>query len=463
MLYLHHLKEIYVNLPDWVKAPIAQIPPSVLLGKTYRQQKQFLKESATWNAKELKAYQWNQLVKVVEFAASTVPYYRDLFKKLQIPSTVQSIDQFRSIPLLTKEIVKEQRERMSSESIPQAARYPVTTGGSSGVPLKFSMDADTYGKEWAFVHDLIERYGLSPSDRKIGLRGVPFPHAEQGIYHQLNPIYRELQISPFHLTHENIKSIASDILKFRPRYLHGYPSSVSQFSTICDEIGLNRELKVKAILLVSETVYPHQLRLLQRSFDCPVISFYGHSERLIFAGTTPERSGYFTDPRYGYTELVDGELVGTGFMNMAMPMLRYQTGDEATLISGNEGQGVTSFSYLSEVKGRLLHETLIGRKGNPISLTALNMHSDLFENVRQFQFYQDTIGKADLRIVPNDHFNIVQEGKVILNAFREKVGYELNIELKLVEKVELTQRGKQMVLIQKLPVDFSQKTIQAID
>lgn len=436
----------------WVKAPIGMVPPSIMLGKHYRRQARFLEESSLWGAEELAKFQLGQLLKATEFAATTVPYYRDLFAKLGLPKKLRSIDEFLTLPFLTKEIIKEEGSRMISEAVPVSARYQVTTGGTSGTPMAFWMAAEAYSREWAFVHDLLGRYGISSSDRKIGLRGVPFPCAEQGIYYQFNPIYHELQISPFHLTEDVIRNMASIIRNFGARYIHGYPSSVSQFASIASKCGLAKELDLKGVLLVSETVYPHQLTLISEALGCPVISFYGHSERLIFAGSAFDREGYFIDPRYGYTEVIDGELIGTGFINMAMPMLRYRTGDIATIEHPVGGKGVLAFPRIPRVDGRWLQEMLVGKNGALISVTALNMHSDLFANIQRFQFYQETRGQVVLRVIPTPDFDYKRDGEVIINAFREKVGHELDVELKVVESVELTTRGKQMFLIQKLPV-----------
>ncbi|OUS12714.1 hypothetical protein A9Q89_04750 [Gammaproteobacteria bacterium 53_120_T64] len=451
MIFLQELKELYLSLPLWVKTPIAKLPPSFVLGKDYRKQLRFLNESSNWSADQYIEFQRNKLFEVVEFSVTTVPYYRDLFRKLNIPARLQSMDQFFELPLLTKEIIKDEGGRMISEAVSKTARYPITTGGTSGTPMAFHMASEAYGKEWAFVHDLLGRYGVTSSDRKIGLRGVAFPQAEKGVYYQYNPIYRELQLSPFHLTEAVVKSLASVIENFDVKYIHGYPSSVSQFASIAAKYSWGKKLDLKAVLLVSESVYPHQKEKIEELLNCPVISFYGHSERLIFAGTVPDREGYFVDPRYGYTEVLDGELVGTGFINMAMPMLRYQTGDRCSGIDyAKEGRGVHAFPRISGIDGRWLQEMLIGNSGSRISITALNMHSNLFSNVERFQFYQDTPGRAELRIVPTKSFEFEKDGEVIMRAFAEKVGSELQIELKIVETVELTVRGKQMFLIQKL-------------
>lgn len=452
MLFLQSVKNAYLKMPDWIKAPIETIPPSVVLGKNYRAQKYLLKESRNWSAQELIEYQRSKLFDVAEYAAKYVPYYREMFSLMGLPERLTSIEQYQSLPLLTKDIIREQGDRLVSEKVKKSARYKVMTGGTSGTPLEFWMSSEAYAKEWAFVHDLLERYNIESTDRKIGLRGVAFPKASEGVYHQFNTIYRELQISPFHLTESNLGNLEKIIKNYRIKYIHGYPSSVTQFVSLISKYDWCKDLQLKGVLLVSETVYPYQKKMIENALKCPVISFYGHSERLAFAGTVPGEEDYFLDPRYGFSEIHEGELVSTGFINMATPMLRYRTGDMARIdADGSPNRlGTNAFPKLKGVKGRWLQEMLFGKSGAKISITSLNMHSDVFKKVQRFQFYQDKPGMFELRVVPTSDFQKETDYGRIEKAFMEKVGHELDFIIKTVDKVDYTSRGKQKFLIQKL-------------
>ena len=93
---------------------------------------------------------------------------------------------------------------------------------------------------------------------------------------------------------------------------------------------------------------------------------------------------------------------------------------------------------------------ILGKTGALISVTALNMHSSVFENVERFQYYQDTQGKVELRIVPMDGFNVEIDISLIEKAFFEKVGHEFELDIEIVDSIELTVRQKQLFLIQKI-------------
>lgn len=451
MNYLEQIKNFYQKLPNGVKKIVSYIPPYALLGASYRKHCKFLDISNKWSGKELAQHQEKLLFDMVEFAATTVPYYRDLFLKLGLCSRLRSMDEFYRIPYLTKEIILSEKNRMVSDAVPLKSRYIVTTGGTCGTPMEFWMSSDAYAKEWAFVHDLNRRFGIEPTDRKIGLRGVPFLHANKGVYFQLNPVYRELQLSPFHLTEEVVNSLKKEILDFQPRYIHGYPSAVSELARLATEGRWGQSLNLKGVLVISEPVFSFQEQLIKEVFGCDVFSFYGHTERLVFAGNAPGISDFMVDPRYGYAEEFDGELVGTGFLNKAMPMLRYRTGDGVKFITtiNHTESGIQSFPKIYKIEGRWLQEIVIGKNGNRISVTALNMHSDLFKNVIRFQYRQKNAGELLLVVIPKPGFK--DEDKIkINNAFKNKLGNSIDLQIITTFEIPLTKRGKHRFLIQEI-------------
>jgi len=454
MHFLHNIKNIYEKSPSWVKAPIGWVPLSIVLGADYRKQKSFLQQSLAWDTEQLKKNQKKLLFDMVEYAALSTPYYRRLFKDLGLSPRLQSMDQFFKIPIIDKQKVKDLGDDIFSDAIPASGRYKVMTGGTSGSPLTFFMSTEAYAREWAFVHELLARYDIRPDDRKLGLRGVPLVQGKAQSFTKYNPIYRELQISPFHLTEEIVSHEVGKFLSFRPIYLHGYPSALELLAKLAKKDGWGRQLKMKGVLAISESLYPHQKSMIEDAFGCDVFSFYGHTERLIFAGDSPGRKGYLIDPRYGYTELVEGELIGTGFINKATPLLRYQTGDLAEIADSDiESSGLDTMPRLEKVEGRWRQELIAGKNGAKISITALNMHSDVFLNVSRFQFYQDEVGQVELKIVPLAAYDQTRDNRAILQGFRDKVGDELDVQIKLVDSIALTGRQKQLFLVQKLDLE----------
>ncbi|MBA7709897.1 hypothetical protein ES703_118823 [subsurface metagenome] len=118
---------------------------------------------------------------------------------------------------------------------------------------------------------------------------------------------------------------------------------------------------------------------------------------------------------YSYTEVIspendpvlrDGEIggiVSTGFTNYATPLIRYKIGDFVRYKDSKCSCG-RQLPLIKSIEGRE-QELIVTGKGNLISMTAINMHSGVFDNVKQFQFYQDTPGKVIFKVVKKNNYS----------------------------------------------------------
>lgn len=114
-------------------------------------------------------------------------------------------------------------------------------------------------------------------------------------------------------------------------------------------------------------------------------------------------------------------------------------------------------TLIKSIEGRE-QELIITKKGNLISMTAMNMHSDVFDNVKQFQFYQDTPGKVIFKVVKKNNYSD-EDTMYILQELQKKMKNQVDIEIKFVNEISRTKRGKYKFLIQKLYMDPLNKKI----
>ena len=86
-------------------------------------------------------------------------------------------------------------------------------------------------------------------------------------------------------------------------------------------------------------------------------------------------------------------------------------------------------------------------------MTAMNMHDDIFDQIKQFQFYQNEKGIIIFRFIPKEKYNnnITEDMKARLKV---KLGSDIELIMEPVEKILPTFRGKHRFLIQELKVAF---------
>lgn len=198
--------------------------------------------------------------------------------------------------------------------------------------------------------------------------------------------------------------------KYKPYYLHGYPSAIFDFIIWLKEnkhpLLVILQNSIKGMFLGSELPSPVQRLQVEEILGCKSISWYGHTERSVLAYERKRHGEYWPFITYGFSEASfqkgDYRLIATNYYNYVSPLIRYNTGD---LIKPSYDQGLlTSF----EIAGGREGEFILDKKGNKIFLTALifGRHHKIFNQSRYIQIRQRTKGTAEVLIVPRDNINI---------------------------------------------------------
>ncbi|WP_343241414.1 phenylacetate--CoA ligase family protein, partial [Methanoculleus sp. UBA389] len=413
---------------------------------------------------ELTAYQIQTISRLLDHAYENVPYYRRVFQERNlVPGDIQTLDDLALLPFLTREDLQNNLPDLKARNYPESAFEYVTTGGSTGIPVGFYYEKGaSRAREWAFMKTQWDRVGYRFTDRCVVLRGYIVGSPKEEIFWKKTLCGRWLLMSSHHMTEETMPAYIDRIRKFRPRFIQGYPST----AVILARYMLDHKIKpfpnVKAVLCGSESLYPWQRNLLTEAFGCRVFSWYGNSEQTVLAGECEESSRYHIFPEYGIVELIGrdgrpvegsgamGEVVATNLTNFVCPLIRYRTMDLA-VAAGNPCTCGRSYPLLERVEGRV-QDFIVTKDHRLISMTAVNMHSSVFDNVAQFQFYQSKKGEVLMRIVKKPGYTY-RDTERILRELGRKFENGVDVTIRFVGKIPRTRRGKYRFLIQDLPLD----------
>ena len=428
------------------------------MGPEYGATVRLLAQSESWDETRLHEYQTTRLRAILRHCAKHVPYYRALFRSSGFdPERVRDPGDLRALPLLDKRALRENFRDLLADNVPARERLYFTTGGTTGVPLGVYNLRRSVGRQRAFVNAMWSRVGFRPTDARAMLRGSVVRNQRRWAY---DPSERAYVFSNFHMTPASVAEYARVMASKRLEYFHSYPSAIVDFARHLRTLGL-RPPTFRAVLATSENLYPGQREEIESFYSARVFSFYGHSENLVMAGECEVNSAYHLFPEYGVAEILredgqpaaegeTGEIVGTTIDNFAMPLLRYRTEDQATVGPERCSCG-RPYRLLTSTRGRWNQEVLVGSEGNLVSLTALNMHTDVFDRVQQMQFRQEHAGVVELWIRRAPGYTD-RNTRAICEALEEKVGDTLRIAVRFTDQFELTPRGKFRLLVQHLDV-----------
>lgn len=427
----------------------------------------FLKKSQYWTKEKIETYQREQLRNLLVHSYENVPYYHKLFDKIGFsPYDFKSFEDLHKLPFLTKEIIRDNVQDLKAQDYPDYAFSYMTTGGTTASPLGVYEEKNiSYIKELAYTKIFFDWINLNFYDKSVFLRGTVIADSDKGPYWKYTLFHRFLILSSYHMTEGNLSVYVEKIRKFKPKYFAAYPSSLCILAKYMKKNNIPPFSSLKFIICGAETLYPWQRTFLEDVFQCKIHETYGNTEQAVLANTCKNSNFFHFYPEYGYVEFIDrngnpvindyeaAEIVATGFKNDIFPFIRYKTDDRCIYTSQKCSCG-HNYPLAVCIEGRWSSsDFLISTDDRLVSITAMNMHSDIFDNLKQFQFYQEKKGEVIFRIIKMDSYTDNDE-KNIRQQLLKKLGDNFSLTIVYVEEIPRTLRGKQKFLIQKLPVDI---------
>ncbi len=440
------LKQHACNIPRGVGEVLARIPYSTrpCFAESYRR----ARENRRWFDEkalpdEQRKYIFENVVRIVRHAVKNVPFYSHYYSECGFtPESLHSFDDLSTIPIVTKELL--QNVDIESRSCKRRGRTLTYTGGSTGEPFKFYSDALQIGNEWAHMHHIWSKLGYRQSNLllTVALDDKRPPVYYDALRHSLvlnvhHP--RETIIDAFRLLPESRR---------RVQYFRGYPSSISEFLAFCEEKSpeILEELRqsLKGAFLASEFPLPVFRNTIERTLNCPTVSWYGHSERAILAWEKTRPWVYETMQSYGFCEAVkqsDGfvSLVGTSYWNFASPLIRYQVNDGVRPIETKDG-----ILRAFEIEEGRLGDFITDKSGERFSITHLNLSckESTWALARCIQVEQRAPGSAIFWVTPR-HNTTIEELRKAFDFER----LNLDCEFRLIDRPFVTARGKVLLKV----------------
>lgn len=425
-----------------------RIPEGIRRGPVYRDWSAFLEGSQRWAKDEVAAWQFERLREVVRGAYEETVYYRRVFNEAHFnPYHFGGLEDFRRLPILTREVVDRLGSTMISRKYPATALLPASTGGTTARPLTvFHHRKTTAEIERAFVHHVWSKFGYRPEKRLAFLR---VSDLSEQLFERRG---RTLVLACDKLRRDNFVAYVEAIRQFEPGYLFTYPSSAHLLAQFMLDAGVAPFSSLELIMLSSENLTSEQSEIIRNYFRAPICNLYGNTERTVLASNCPCSGALHFFPEYGLVELLDengmevnevgkrAAVVTTSFTNPEFPLIRYHTGD---YVSGIHRECTCQWNYkmAQEVDGREQAYVFTRDSQKVPFIATVNMHARAFRNVMQFQLYQQAPGSVTVRVIPKSGFDVEDEAAVI-HELNRVFGNTISLKVERVDRMLLTPRGK---------------------
>lgn len=416
--------------------------------------------SQWWSADAIAALQWGKLKRLLEHCWKEVPYYRERWQRegLSGPEDVRGPDDYSRLPVLTKQDIRENFDRLTAPSFRGELLYK-TTGGSTGEPLRFGYTRESYERRIAGMHRGYGWTGARLGQRTLYLWGeslsaTGLPKLKDDLYHAA---FNRKVLNAFLLTEARMASYADALAAYRPEVVVSYVAPLVNLTRWL--VAHKRVIEPpQRILTAAEALHAPDRQLIEQAFNCPVYNTYGCREVMFVAAECEHRQGLHLNADHLKVEFgapldqdVAGgpaELLFTDLHNYGMPLLRYANGDLGTPLQGPCGCG-RGLPRLASVDGRKLDalRTPDGRivPGEFIVYAFLGI-----DGIKRYQVVQRRLDAFDIVLVRDRGF-----GDHTLAQIREEmaraVGPGIAYNFVYADAIPLTPSGKLRVTISELP------------
>jgi phenylacetate-CoA ligase len=420
-------------------------------GRKFRLLLQEFEKRQWYSASDLREFQNEHLRDLIRHCYESVPYYRDIMDERKLtPTDIATVDDLSKLPVLTRQAVRENFQRLISTKSKSTALILGNTSGTTGSPLKFYWEGQT-----CLIKNVVDWRqkgcaGIRPLDRIAFFSGrviVPVSRMRPPFW-RTNWLLNHTFFSGFHMSDKSLELYVRQLEKFAPLAIEGYPSTLFVLAKYLLRRGI--QLPVRAVFTSSETLFSFQREAIEKAFDCKVYDFYGMAERIIFAGECDAHTGLHVNMDFGITEILKddgspavpgetGRVVATGLHNYAMPLIRYQTTDLSAFKDMKCGCG-RNFPLIDGITSRA-EDLIVTKDGRYISPLVFQ---DVFAyqyNVSESRIVQEDREHLAIQIVKGEKYGS-KDTQDILDRLRLLLGTEMKIDIEFVDSIPRNKSGK---------------------
>lgn len=399
--------------------------------------------------KELKKIQEKKLRAIIKLAYEKVPFYHKKFDVAGIkPYNIKSIEDLPKIPPVTKsEIHNAHISEVVAKNVDLNHCVKYTTSGSTGIPLTVVWDMRTVDFDAALWTRAYLENGYK-FRYKMAIIADPHSSPPKNYWYQLFGLMMKRHISIY----DDLEKQISALEQYKPDIIQSYPSSLNLLAHATRSKGM-LSFQPKLVFSEAEVLDGVTRELINSLFTTEVFDLYATREFGLMSWECGVHNGYHINSDSVVMEFVrngqtvapeeSGEIVCTGLVNRAMPLIRYKIGD-AGIPADEECPCGRKLSLMKGMEGRA-DDFLVTTDGQIVSPLILFPYP--FEGVpgiMQFKVIQEKKDKLLIQLVVGDDFpkNAAKVWEKSTEAIRKVFGESMQVDFQVVEKITRDPSGK---------------------
>lgn len=375
--------------------------------------------------------------------ASELSYYQDLFQNYQIFPATCTMKDLQRIPILTKNIIRQNFPEEYYRQIPNKKFSYWYTTGSTGTPF-----AVVTGKNENVMSQALFRYacwkaGLKPTDTLCYIFGDPENVSNKTVFQKIG-IGRQYRLNLL----TDMANLVDCLKRLKPQALFSYPSYLALLAKYVKENQI--QLPSVRLILTGGEVLTFDTRYFLQTALAPIIrDTYGSAEFSRLAYECPYDRMHLI-PDAAFIEVINqdahgvGDALITSLYHRIMPFIRYKIGDRLKLSDEPCRCGVP-FQSIEYIEGRC-DDVLVLPSGKRISARAINVLEDI-PGIVEYQTIQKQPDYFEVHVQKNSQFTTVSAGRIHKRIQEGCLGENVHVEIVFEEGLVRGRTGKLRAVI----------------
>jgi len=403
---------------------------------------------------ELDEMRQRKLEKILIHAYEKVPYYQRVLEHCGVIAAGKvNLEKFPEIPVLTKEIIRQEGQNLYSRDYKSRKPYDNTSGGSTGEPVRFIQDKEY--DDWNIATKL---YFNAVLGKELGHPEIKFWGSDRDILagnltvkdRLINVLYNRKFFNSYRLGEKEIRRLIDLNNRFKPTAYWSYMESALELSNYLSR----HELYFHPPKIVISTIGPLTEEVkekIESNMNCMVYNQYGSREVGAISCQCKKQRSMHTFPWWNYIEILDqqgrvvenqqGRVVVTTLHNYSMPLIRYDIGDVA--IAGGFGCDCgRNTMLLKKVVGRTLG--YFKKADGSLAHSHFLVQALFFRDwIKRFQIIQDDIDHVLIKVQLNENAEARKSDvEDITRKTKILMGESCKVDFDFVEDIHRSPSGK---------------------
>jgi phenylacetate-CoA ligase len=427
-------------------------------GGCYKQKKEFHRKLYYSSREENERIQNERLRELIAYTNAHSPFYRDLWKGIDL-SSIKTPKDLRILPIVTKEDIRANFSKIATVS--RKKSYVAHTGGTTGKSLEIFYTWPDFQERQAVLDFFREQHGWKLGKKTAWFSGKTLltkRDEANSRFWKTDFWFNIRYYSTFHMSNKNLPHYIHDLNSWNPEFFSGFPSNIFEIADYARRNNMAITCHPRAIFTTAETLVPEQTEVIEEQFHSRVYDQYSSSEGAPFI-IECEQGKYHLLPATGIIEILDeqgkmtteGNVVITYFQSHGTPLVRYRLGDRMRILDDlGSACGCASVSpIVDKIEGRAI-DFLYSKERGKINLGNISNCVKYTPGIVKFQVVQKEIDKILAMIVVDPAKYSEQEKNIFAHELKNRLGNNITIEISCVSEIPREPSGKYRIVINSL-------------